>query len=72
MAQFYSAVDMHDPDAHRTIVAGQLDLMVAFERRDALEAADRIQRFVIEAEASYINLLEKISYGTSSSRRNTS
>lgn len=59
---------MHDPDAHRTIVAGQRDLMAAFEGRDALEAADRIQRFVIEAEASYINLLENSSHGTSSSQ----
>jgi DNA-binding GntR family transcriptional regulator len=47
---------MRDLDAHTTIIAGQRDLMAAFERRDALAAADRIQRFVIEAEASFLRL----------------
>lgn len=47
---------MRDPDAHRTIVAGQRDLLAAFRNRDALAAADRISRFVIEAEASYLAL----------------
>lgn len=46
---------MRDPGAHRTIVAGQRDLAEAFSRRDALAAADRILRFVIEAEASFIS-----------------
>ncbi|MCR9148856.1 MAG: GntR family transcriptional regulator [Rhodobacteraceae bacterium] len=48
---------MRDPDAHRTIVAGQRDLMSSFAERDALAAADRILRFVIEAEASYLRIL---------------
>lgn len=47
---------MRDPGAHKTIVAGQRELMVTFEKRDALAAADRILRFVIEAETSYLNL----------------
>lgn len=50
---------MRDPDAHRTIVAGQRDLLAAFESRDALAAADRILRFVIEAEASFLSLQPK-------------
>jgi DNA-binding GntR family transcriptional regulator len=49
---------MHDPGAHRTIVAGQRDLLAAFERRDALAAKDRIERFVLEAEISYLGLGE--------------
>lgn len=48
---------MRDPMAHQTIVTGQRDLLAAFERRDALAAADRILLFVIEAQASYLNLL---------------
>lgn len=47
---------MRDPAAHCTIVAGQRDLLDAFRRRDALAAADRILRFVIEAETSYLSL----------------
>ena len=46
---------MRDPGAHRTIVAGQRDLLAAFSRRDALGAADRILRFVIEGEASFLS-----------------
>lgn len=47
---------MRDVNAHRTIVAGQRDLLATFESRDALAAADRILRFVIEAEASFLSL----------------
>lgn len=47
---------MRDAEAHRTIVAGQRDLLAAFARRDALAASDRILTFVIEAESSYQRL----------------
>lgn len=49
-------VTMRDPEAHRTIVSGQRDLLDAFERRDALAAGDRTLRFVLEAEAAYLRL----------------
>jgi DNA-binding GntR family transcriptional regulator len=49
-------ITMRDPQAHRVIVAGQHDLLQAFERRDALGAADRIERFVLEAEVSWLRL----------------
>jgi len=48
---------MRDALSHRTIVAGQRDLLDAFVRRDALAASDRILTFVIEAEASYRRLV---------------
>lgn len=48
---------MRTAQAHRTIVSGQRDLLDAFARRDALAASDRILRFVIEAEASYLGTL---------------
>jgi len=47
---------MRDAEAHRTIVAGQRDLLDSFERRDPLRASDRILQFVLEAEASYQRL----------------
>lgn len=47
---------MRDPQAHHVIVAGQRDLLAHFERGDPLAAADRILRFVLEAEASYHRL----------------
>jgi len=47
---------MRDPEAHRVIVAGQQDLLDIFERRDAVDAADRILSFVLEAEASFLRL----------------
>jgi len=47
---------MRDPEAHRTIVAGQRDLLEAFARRDALAASDRMLRFVFAAEDSYARL----------------
>jgi DNA-binding GntR family transcriptional regulator len=47
---------MRDPEAHRTIVNGQRDLLEAFARHDALAAADRILGFVVEAELSYLRL----------------
>lgn len=47
---------MRDPTAHQTIVAGQRDLLRAFAERDALAAGDRILRFVIEAESSYLSV----------------
>ena len=47
---------MRDPLAHRIIVAGQRELLDTFERRDPLAAADRILRFVLDAEASYQRL----------------
>lgn len=49
-------VTMRDPQAHRIIVAGQRDLLQTFERRDPLGAADRIERFVLDAEASWLRL----------------
>lgn len=47
---------MHDPEAHRTIIAGQRDLLAAFEKRDAIAAEARILRFVLEGESSYLRL----------------
>lgn len=47
---------MRDPQAHRVIVAGQRELLERFECRDPLGAADRIERFVLEAEASWSRL----------------
>lgn len=47
---------MRDALVHRTIVAGQQDLMAAFARHDALGAGDRILGFVLEAEISYLRL----------------
>ena len=49
-------VTMRDPQAHRVIVAGQRELLDLFERRDPLGAADRIERFVLEAESSWLRL----------------
>lgn len=47
---------MHDAEAHRTIIAGQRDLLAAFERRDAIAAEARILRFVLEGESSFRRL----------------
>lgn len=47
---------MRDPTAHRVIVAGQRDLLEIFERRDPLAAADRILRFVLDAETTWMSL----------------
>jgi len=49
-------VTMRDPQAHRIIVAGQRDLVETFERRDPLGASDRILRFVLDAETSWLRL----------------
>lgn len=38
----------------KVIVAGQRDLLAAFSAHDSVTAADRILRFVIEAEAAYL------------------
>lgn len=45
---------MRTPEIHRVIVAGQRDLLDAFVRRDSLDSGDRILRFVLEAEASWL------------------
>jgi DNA-binding GntR family transcriptional regulator len=47
---------MRDRQAHSVIVQGHHDLLDCFQRRDALAAADRILRFVIDAEISYARL----------------
>jgi len=47
---------MRDAEAHRTIIAGQRDLLAAFAARDALAAEARILRFVLEGEGSYLRL----------------
>lgn len=47
---------MRDPEAHRTIIAGQRDLLEAFVRRDALAAEERTLRYVMDGEASYRRL----------------
>ncbi len=47
---------MRDPLAHRIIVDGQLELLDAFRRRDALAASERMLRFVIHGEESYARL----------------
>jgi DNA-binding GntR family transcriptional regulator len=47
---------MRDPDAQRLIVGGQRDLLGAFARRDAVAAGERMLRFVIEAEQSFLRL----------------
>lgn len=44
---------MRDPEVHKVIVQGQVDLLDAFVRRDALAAHDRMLRFVLQAEESY-------------------
>jgi len=44
---------MRDPDAHRTVVAGQQALLDTLIRRDALGAADCTMRYVLAGEASY-------------------
>lgn len=47
---------MTDSQAHRVIVAGQQDLLDTFTRRDAVGAGERMLRFVLEAEQSYLRL----------------
>ncbi|MCC5969225.1 MAG: GntR family transcriptional regulator [Pararhodobacter sp.] len=47
---------MNDRQAHQIIVAGQQDLLDCFARRDAVGAGDRLLRFVLEAEQSYLRL----------------
>lgn len=44
---------MRSPDAHRTVIAGQRDLLQAIQRRDALDAADCTLRYLHAGEASY-------------------
>lgn len=44
---------MRDPVSHAVIVDGQRDLLAAFGRRDAVGAADRMLRFVIEGEQAF-------------------
>lgn len=45
---------MRQADTHQTVVAGQRELQATFEARDPIAASDRILRFVVEAEASYL------------------
>jgi len=52
-------VTMRDPEVHNVIVAGQRDLLDTFVRRDPLDAADRILRFVLDAEASWLRMREE-------------
>lgn len=47
---------MTDSHAHRIIVAGQQELLDTFTRRDAVGAGERMLRFVLEAEQSYLRL----------------
>lgn len=47
---------MTDSHAHRIIVAGQQALLDTFTRRDAVGAGERMLRFVLEAEQSYLRL----------------
>ncbi len=47
---------MNDSHAHRVIVAGQKELLETFARRDAVGAGERMLRFVLEAEQSYLRL----------------
>ena len=47
---------MTDKEAHRIIVAGQQDLLDSFTRHDAVGAGERMLRFVLEAEQSYLRL----------------
>lgn len=44
---------MRDPVSHGVIVDGQRDLLAAFTARDAVAAADRMLRFVIEGEQAF-------------------
>lgn len=44
---------MRDPVSHAVIVEGQRDLLAAFAARDAVAAADRMLRFVIEGEQAF-------------------
>jgi DNA-binding GntR family transcriptional regulator len=44
---------MGNRDTLRIIVAGQRDMLAAFTAHDSVSAADRVLRFVIEAEAAY-------------------
>lgn len=44
---------MRDPVSHGVIVEGQRDLLAAFAARDAVAAADRMLRFVIEGEQAF-------------------
>lgn len=47
---------MRDRPTHEIVVDGQRDLMNAFQRHDAVAAADRMLRFVLQAEESYRQL----------------
>ncbi|KPQ05679.1 MAG: transcriptional regulator, GntR family [Rhodobacteraceae bacterium HLUCCA12] len=47
---------MQDPVAHRVIVAGQQELLDRFAHGDAVGAGERMLRFVLEAEQSYLRL----------------
>lgn len=47
---------MRDPNTQGTIVAGQIELLNAFAKKDALAASDCMQRFVMEGEKSYRKL----------------
>ena len=44
---------MRDPVSHRVIVEGQRDLLSAFAAHDAVAAADRMLRFVVEGEQAF-------------------
>ena len=50
---------MRDRAAHETVVAGQCALLRAFECRDALAAAERMLRFVIEAEDAFRRMSDR-------------
>ena len=47
---------MRDRPTHEIIVEGQRQLLDAFNRRDAVAAADRMLLFVLQAEESYLRL----------------
>ncbi len=46
-------ITMSDPATLEVIVAGQRDLLAAFRTRDAVGAADRMLRFLIEGELAF-------------------
>lgn len=48
---------MRDPAAHGIIVAGQRGLLAAFRARDGVAASERMLRFVIAAEAKFLELV---------------
>ncbi len=47
-------ITLQEPDTMRIIVEGQDDLLTAFRAGDALAAADRMLRFVVEGEQAFL------------------